>query len=89
MPWLRPLFVVALLLLPGIVSALDMTAWKGETANAFLPDGESVAAAKDEFEVKVGALKGVAYSQAPSAIEVQFLPLLRQQWHVQQECRDK
>lgn len=31
----------------------------------------------------------VAYSQAPSAIEVQFLPLLRQQWHVQQKCRDK
>ena len=44
---------------------LDITAWKGETVNAFLPDGESVAAAKDGFEVKVGALKGVAYSQAP------------------------
>ena len=46
-------------------SALDVAAWKGETVNAFLPDGESVAAAKDGFEVKVGALKGVAYSQAP------------------------
>lgn len=65
MPWLRPLFVVALLLLPGIVSALDMTAWKGETVNAFLPDGENVAAAQDGFDVKVGALKGVGYNQAP------------------------
>ncbi|MBO4708991.1 MAG: DUF4091 domain-containing protein [Kiritimatiellae bacterium] len=45
--------------------ALDLVAWKSETVNAFLPDGESVAAAKDGFEVKVGALKGVAYSQAP------------------------
>ena len=45
--------------------ALDLVAWKGETVNAFLPDGESVAAAKDGFEVKVGALKGVNYSQAP------------------------
>ena len=44
---------------------LDITAWKGETVNAFLPDGENVAVAKDGFEVKVGALKGVAYSQAP------------------------
>ena len=65
MPWLRPLFVVALLLLPGIVSALDMTAWKGETVNAFLPDGENVAEARGGFEVKVGALKGVNYNQAP------------------------
>ena len=45
--------------------ALDITVWKGETVNAFLPDGENVAEAKDGFEVKVGALKGVTYSQAP------------------------
>ena len=65
MIWLRPLFVVALLFLPGVVSALDITAWKGETVNAFLPDGENVAEARDGFVVKVGALKGVDYNQAP------------------------
>ena len=45
--------------------ALDMTAWRGETVNAFLPDGENVAEARGGFEVKVGALKGVDYNQAP------------------------
>ena len=45
--------------------ALDITAWKGETVNAFLPDGENVAEARDGFVVKVGALKGVDYNQAP------------------------
>ncbi len=62
---LRSLFVPALLFLPGVVSALDITAWKGETVNAFLPDGENVAEARDGFVVKVGALKGVDYNQAP------------------------
>ena len=47
------------------VAALDLTAWKGETVNAFLPDGESVAMGSKGFEVKVGALKSVGYSQAP------------------------
>ena len=45
--------------------ALDIIAWKGETVNAFLPDGENVAEARDGFVVKVGALKGVDYNQAP------------------------
>jgi len=46
--------------------ALDITAWKGETVNALLPDGEKVASARDGFQVKVGALKSVSYSQAPN-----------------------
>ena len=45
--------------------ALDISAWKGETVNAFLPDGEKVGRGSDGFEIKVGALKSVAYSQAP------------------------
>ncbi len=46
-------------------AAMDMAAWRGETVNAFLPDGENVAEARDGFVVKVGALKGVDYNQAP------------------------
>ena len=46
-------------------SALDVAAWKGETVNAFVPDGQRIAEARDGFEVKVGALKGVNYNQAP------------------------
>ena len=45
--------------------ALELTAWKGETVNAFLPDGEMVGRARSGFGIKVGALKGVQYSQAP------------------------
>ena len=45
--------------------ALDISAWKGETVNAFLPDGKKVGRGSDGFEIKVGALKSVAYSQAP------------------------
>lgn len=61
----RPLFAVSLAAMALQLHAIGIVAWKGETVNAFLPDGESVAAAKDGFEVKVGALKGVNYSQAP------------------------
>lgn len=45
--------------------ALELTAWKGETVNTFLPDGEMVGRARSGFGIKVGALKGVQYSQAP------------------------
>ena len=45
--------------------ALELTVWKGETVNAFLPDGEMVGRARSGFGIKVGALKGVLYSQAP------------------------
>ena len=45
--------------------ALELTAWKGETVNAFLPDCEKVGCASNGFEIRVGALKNVAYSQAP------------------------
>ena len=55
--------VFAGMLFPAV--ALELTAWKGETVNAFLPDGENVAAVRKGFEVKVGALKPVGYSQAP------------------------
>ena len=45
--------------------ALDLTAWRGETVNALVPANERVGEARDGFELKVGALKGVDYSQAP------------------------
>ena len=44
-------------------SAIELTAWKGERVNAFLPAGEKISSASGGFEIKVGELKSVKYRQ--------------------------
>ncbi|MBO7166317.1 MAG: DUF4091 domain-containing protein, partial [Kiritimatiellae bacterium] len=60
---MKILLLTILFTLPSF--ALEITAWKGETVNAFLSDGEKVGRARNGFQIKIGALKSVQYSQAP------------------------
>ncbi|MBR1870475.1 MAG: DUF4091 domain-containing protein [Kiritimatiellae bacterium] len=49
----------------GAAAGLDVTAWKGETVNAFLARGERVFNVPQGWQVKVGGCKAVPYASKP------------------------